>query len=271
MRRCSGVAGSNCINGSPNAFAIDSPSGPNASPKIVAHHFTGAGLPKTAIEWWSRAGTQAMHRFANHEAALSYANGLNLIAELPPGEERNRQQLAFRLALGPALLAARGYASDEVESTTRRRAGSPKPCPTGRPYSRALVGDGITLRPRPARSSRAGACRAAMRHRGDDASAEKSCLAFRALGSTLMSKGEFVRAIEAFDGAITRGNQASLSTCFAHHGEEPHIVGLQYKGLSLAVRGHAATGLATALVLSLAKTSNFPLMVAFARPPSAWR
>ena len=99
----------------------------------------------------------------------------------------------------------------------------------------------------------------------DDASAEKSCLAFRALGSTLMSKGEFVRAIEAFDGAITRGNQASLGTCFAHHGEEPHIVALQYKGLSLAVRGHADTGLATAQsALSLARTLNFPLMVAFA-------
>ena len=28
-------------------------------PGIVAHHFTRAGLPKTAIEWWGRAGTQA--------------------------------------------------------------------------------------------------------------------------------------------------------------------------------------------------------------------
>ncbi|MGH9807837.1 MAG: hypothetical protein ACRD9W_11350, partial [Terriglobia bacterium] len=99
----------------------------------------------------------------------------------------------------------------------------------------------------------------------EEASTEKSCLAFRALGSTLMSKGEFVRAIEAFDGAITRGSQASLGTCFAHHGEEPHIVGLQYKGLSLAVRGYADAGLASAQsALSLAKTLNFPLMVAFA-------
>jgi len=56
-----------------------------------------------------------MHRFANNEAALSYINGLNLMADLPASEERNRQELAFRLALGPALLAARGYASDEVE------------------------------------------------------------------------------------------------------------------------------------------------------------
>jgi tetratricopeptide (TPR) repeat protein len=99
----------------------------------------------------------------------------------------------------------------------------------------------------------------------EDASAEKSCLAFRALGSTLMSKGEFVRAIEAFDRVITRGAEMPLGTCFVHHGEEPHIVGLQYKGLSLALRGRADTALASAQsALSLARTLNFPLMVAFA-------
>ena len=81
----------------------------------MAHHFTQAGLPETAIEWWGRAGSRAMHRFANHEAALSYVNGLDLMADLPASEERDRQELAYRLALGPALLAARGYASDEVE------------------------------------------------------------------------------------------------------------------------------------------------------------
>ena len=84
-------------------------------PGIVAHHFTQSSSPQTAIEWWGRAGARAMRRFANHEAVQSYANGLNLMADLPQSEERDRQALAFRLALGPALLAARGYASDEVE------------------------------------------------------------------------------------------------------------------------------------------------------------
>jgi class 3 adenylate cyclase/tetratricopeptide (TPR) repeat protein len=234
-------------------------------PGIVAHHFTGAGLPKTAIEWWSRAGTQAMHRFANHEAALSYANGLNLMAELPPGEERDRQQLAFRLALGPALLAARGYASDEVEINYQEAGRLAEALSDREAVFTSARGQWHYLYDRGQLDRALALAERLCAIGADDASAEKSCLAFRALGSTLMSKGEFVRAIEAFDGAITRGNQASLSTCFAHHGEEPHIVGLQYKGLSLAVRGHADTGLATAQsALSLAKTLNFPLMVAFA-------
>ena len=69
----------------------------------------------------------------------------------------------------------------------------------------------------------------------------------------------------SFQRVITRGSQAPLGACIVHHGEEPHIVALQYKGLSLAVRGYADTGLALAQsALSLAKTLNFPLMVAFA-------
>ena len=61
------------------------------------------------------------------------------------------------------------------------------------------------------------------------------------------------------------GADAPLGACFERHGEEPQIVALQYKGLSLAVRGFADTGLASAQsALSLARTMNFPLMVAFA-------
>ena len=234
-------------------------------PGIVAHHFTRAGLPKTAIEWWGRAGAQAMQRFANHEAALSYASGLNLMAELPPSEERDQQQLAFRLALGPALLAARGYASDEVERNYQEAGRLAEALSDREAVFTSARGQWHCLYDR-SQLDRALALAERLCEIGnEDTSAEKSCLAFRAVGSTLMSKGDFVRAIEAFECAITRGSQAPLGTCFAHHGEEPHIVALQYKGLSLTVRGYADTGLASAQsALSLAKTFNFPLMVAFA-------
>jgi tetratricopeptide (TPR) repeat protein len=99
----------------------------------------------------------------------------------------------------------------------------------------------------------------------EEAGVEKSSLAFRAVGSTLMSKGDFVGAVEAFEQVIIRGVEAPLGPCFAHHGEEPKIVAMQYKGLSLAVRGYADSGLASAQsALTLAKSSNFPLMIAFA-------
>ena len=234
-------------------------------PGIVAHHFTRAGLPKTAIEWWGRAGARAMHRFANNEAALSYTNGLNLMAELPASEERNQQELAFRLALGPALLAARGYASDEVEHNYQEAGRLAEALSDREAVFTSARGQWHYLYDR-SQLERALALAERLRVIGrEDSSAEKSSLAFRAIGSTLMSKGEFVQATEAFERCINEASQTQLGASFAHHGEEPHIVALQYKGLSLAVRGYADSGLAAAQsALSLAKTLNFPLMVAFA-------
>ena len=80
-----------------------------------------------------------------------------------------------------------------------------------------------------------------------------------------MSKGEFAQATDAFERCIADGGHAPLGACFARHGEEPEIVALQYKGLALAVQGFADSGLAAAQsALSLARSMNFPLMVAFA-------
>jgi predicted ATPase len=75
-------------------------------PSLVAHHFTQAGMPDAAIEWWERAGSQAMRRFANPEAVVSFGNALSLVPDVPSGAARDERELALRLAIGPALLAA---------------------------------------------------------------------------------------------------------------------------------------------------------------------
>jgi class 3 adenylate cyclase/tetratricopeptide (TPR) repeat protein len=234
-------------------------------PGIVAHHFTQAGLPETAIEWWGRAGSRAMHRFANHEAALSYVNGLDLMADLPASKERDRQELAYRLALGPALLAARGYASDEVERNYQEAGRLAEALSDREAAFTSARGQWHYLYDRSELDRALALAERLCAIGAQDSGTEKSSLAFRAVGSTLMSKGEFVGATEAFERVIAYGSDTPPGACFAKHGEEPHIVALQYKGLSLAVRGYADSGLASAeSALSLAKTLNFPLMVAFA-------
>ena len=40
----------------------------NAEPEAIAHHFTEAGLDDIAIEWWGKAGDQALRRSAFQEA-----------------------------------------------------------------------------------------------------------------------------------------------------------------------------------------------------------
>ena len=39
-----------------------------AEPEVLAHHFTQAGLTDAAIEWWGKAGDQALRRSAFQEA-----------------------------------------------------------------------------------------------------------------------------------------------------------------------------------------------------------
>jgi hypothetical protein len=44
-----------------------------AEPEVLAHHFTQAGLTDAAIDWWGRAGDQALRRSAFQEAIAHLA------------------------------------------------------------------------------------------------------------------------------------------------------------------------------------------------------
>src|SRR5262249_44451896 len=46
----------------------DDPERAAAEPEVIAHHFTQAGLDDFAIEWWGKAGDQALRRSAFQEA-----------------------------------------------------------------------------------------------------------------------------------------------------------------------------------------------------------
>ena len=67
------------------------------------------------------------------------------------------------------------------------------------------------------------------------ASDEKRALAFRALGSTLMNRGEFAKADDAFDKCLSVAAHLPPATWIKVHGEVPPIVAQQYKGFICAV------------------------------------
>jgi len=84
-------------------------------PEVVAHHCTEGGLVKEAVRFWRQAGQQAIRRSGNAEAAAHLTKALELIVQLPGTSERAAEELAIRTALGPALIAMRGYGAPEVE------------------------------------------------------------------------------------------------------------------------------------------------------------
>ena len=61
----------------------------NAEPEAIAHHFTEAGLDDLAIEWWGKAGDQALRRSAFQEAIAHL--GKAIVMADRAGEAKSRR------------------------------------------------------------------------------------------------------------------------------------------------------------------------------------
>src|SRR5713101_9959492 len=83
-------------------------------PELLAHHYTEAGLIAQALPYWRQAGQKAIARSANVEAIAHLTKGLALLKTLPDTLERIQQELMLQITLGPALIAAKGFAAPEV-------------------------------------------------------------------------------------------------------------------------------------------------------------
>jgi tetratricopeptide (TPR) repeat protein len=89
-------------------------------PELLAQHYTEAGLSAQAIPYWQRAGQRAGQRSAHAEAIAHLSKGLELLQSLPDTPERARQELGLQVALGPALMVAKGWGAPEVEHVYAR-------------------------------------------------------------------------------------------------------------------------------------------------------
>lgn len=94
-------------------------------PEVLAHHYTEAGIGRKAVACWQQAGRRAYERSAMPEAMHYVRKGLEGLRDLPCGgpfddDERTRLELRLLLTLGPALMAARGYADPQVYETWSR-------------------------------------------------------------------------------------------------------------------------------------------------------
>ena len=98
-------------------------------PEVVAYHYTEAGLPEKAVDYWHSAAHRALERSANVEGVRHIMQGLAALETLSTNintpelrEATERRELELQTTLGTALIATKGYASPEVEvAYTRAR------------------------------------------------------------------------------------------------------------------------------------------------------
>jgi class 3 adenylate cyclase/tetratricopeptide (TPR) repeat protein len=96
-----------------------------SEPEEIAHHFTEAGLDDLAIEWWGRAGDEALRRSAFKEAIAHLGKAIALADRTGSGQKSAdvlSQRVQLQVTYGNALIAARGHgALETTEAFARAR------------------------------------------------------------------------------------------------------------------------------------------------------
>ena len=89
----------------------------------LARHFReGREVPR-AVTYLRQAADNALQRSAYHESSAHLLQALELLQDLPKTPQRDRDELALQIALGPLLVTVKGFASPEVGQTyTQARA-----------------------------------------------------------------------------------------------------------------------------------------------------
>lgn len=86
----------------------------------LAWHYSHSDNTAKAIEYLQRAGYQAAQRSANKEAMAHLGRALELLLLSPESPQRDHQELALQILLGPIYMASMGYVAPEVEATYGR-------------------------------------------------------------------------------------------------------------------------------------------------------
>jgi tetratricopeptide (TPR) repeat protein len=88
----------------------------------LARHFLEGREASRAVAYLRQAADNAQQRSAYRESVAHLLQGLAVLQELPQTLERDRDELAFQISLGPLLMSTKGFASPSVgQAYTRAR------------------------------------------------------------------------------------------------------------------------------------------------------
>jgi class 3 adenylate cyclase/tetratricopeptide (TPR) repeat protein len=86
----------------------------------LAHHYSFSSNKQKAIHYLKLAGLHASQQSANREAVTFLRRALGMLNTLERGPLRDAAELDLQLAIGPPLMATRGFGAPEVESAYAR-------------------------------------------------------------------------------------------------------------------------------------------------------
>ena len=92
----------------------------DTEPSLLAFHFTEGGIPKKAVEYWLKAGKQAVTRATMTEALSHLDKASDLLSGIPDDAWRRQTELNLQIARASALLGSLGAPALEVRAAYER-------------------------------------------------------------------------------------------------------------------------------------------------------
>jgi predicted ATPase/DNA-binding winged helix-turn-helix (wHTH) protein len=221
----------------------------------LACHFEEGRDHERAVHHLARAAATATGRRAPREAIGYLERALAILRTLPEGPERDRRELALRVALGVPLLATRGYAAPEVERTYGRARELCRGLGTPREIFPVLHGLWVFYEVR----GELGTAREladeliALAEREGDAALLLQ--AHHVVGETAYLRGDLVEALAHLERAIALYDPHAHEPLALLYGLDPGVVSCCYAGWTLGALGRfdrAAERIEEALALTRA-------------------
>ena len=210
-------------------------------PEAIAHHFTQAGLDDLAIEWWGKAGDQALRRSAFQEAiahlgkAIAMADKTGATARRSIGGSAvpNQRLTQLHVAHGNALIAARGFGAAETAEAfakARESAAGGKDAPERLAADYGLWAGNFVRGELPSMRAHSADFLNDVEARPDSPEAG---VAHRAAGITCWVAGEYREARDHLERALALFQPGRDDDLAFRFGPDPGVLAMHYLALTL--------------------------------------
>ncbi len=207
----------------------------------LAYHLWHAGLaadPQKTIRFLTLAGEQAVHRSAMLQASRHFKSALELIGAIPEGDERVQQELALQTSLGSALLATQGFSSLEVGRAFARARTLSQDMGETPELFRVVWGLWINYASRSEYAAAFEMAEQCLRLAQSSKDTGLLVEAYHALGVTCCIAGEFAKAIEHLEQAISHYDPIKHEHLRFVFGQDPAVACMFHAGWALWFLGY---------------------------------
>jgi DNA-binding winged helix-turn-helix (wHTH) protein/tetratricopeptide (TPR) repeat protein len=237
----------------------------------LARHFEQGRDVQRAVAYLRQAASSALHRYANREAIDALTKGLALLSTLPQTPERSQQELDLLLALGPALMATKGYGALEVEHTyaqaltlCQQMGETPQLFPV-------LVGLQRFYVLRAELQTARALCERLLTMAQHTQDVALLLIAHQRLGTLLVFQGEFALARDHLEHGIALYDAQRSRSHILLHGDDAGAGFLSYLAIAQWLLGHVDQAQERMqAALALARELEHPFSLAYALIAAAW-